>query len=277
MIQRLMLAFAMSFLTLFTIAAADVPDGTAGAQILPRCRIYAYYADKRPYESPNSDPFFAAVFWPTKPYDRRIRSAHLIVRTQTGLYERESDRGVFEFTLPTHESVVSAWVDTTRDRDGNLTVCDPFEAFFVDGFEDVGFTKHYLKHEKNGRVVIDELTQFNLLLGLKVRYPGRRPAGTPISLPEPCSKPDRKAALSGSISISSVQRWAAEQPSVLVDISPYGTVMNVDIEQSAGSRVLDDAMIAAAKGGSFTAARWRCVPVPDRVIVPVGIQPSGQN
>lgn len=252
-------------------AAADAPAVSAPA--VPRCHIFAYYAEKRPYESPNSDPFYAAMFWLTKPYDRHMRSAHLIVRTQSGLFERESIRGAFEFTLPTHESVVSAWVDSTEDRDGKRTACDLAGAFFVDGFGGVPFTKQYLKHEKTGRLGINETTQFDLGFGLRVRHPGRRPAGMPIALPEPCNEPDRNATLSGSLSISTTQApGVGVQPTVLVDLSPYGSVMDIDIEQSAGSRALDDAMIAAAKAGTFSAARWKCVPVPDRLIVPVQIQ-----
>jgi hypothetical protein len=75
----------------------------------------------------------------------RRAAAHLVVRTDTGLYEHLIARpGSAEFTLPTHERVVSAWIDAVGGPDGALQACTPSGAFFVDGFHSSAFAKQYL-------------------------------------------------------------------------------------------------------------------------------------
>jgi TonB family protein len=199
--------------------------------------------------------------------------AHLVVRTETGLFEKDEAKfggkaGGFEFTLPTHERVISAWVDGVRAPDGSMVKCDPTGAFFVNNYNTIQLTKQYKRHEDYSRAIIDLATQTDLGFGIKVRKVGRRPDGLALPMPTPCTEDDRLATIAAALIVTSSENVSPGiTPSVTVDVSPRGSVMDVDIKQSAGSRSLDDAMIAAARKTAFTPARWKCNAIPDRMIV----------
>jgi hypothetical protein len=178
--------------------------------------------------------------------------------------------------LPSHERVVTAWIDAVGGADGTMQRCDPSGAFFVDGYHGVAFTKRYRLEEKGSRSLIARATHLPLLPVLALmplstlRDPGRRPAGDAVASPPSCAEPDRDAIPSVALSVPFVDRVDGEaKPSVVVDVSPIGTVMFVDVVTSAGSRKADDAMIGAALSNNFVPARWRCMSVPDRLILPV--------
>jgi TonB family protein len=252
-----------------------------------RCALTVYYADKRPYESPNSDPFYAVAQEAGVPgHLRRPRrwchpASHLVIRTDTGMFQKILGHpGGSEFTLPTHERVGAAWIDAVGDSTGTLQRCDPSGAFFVDGYRDVTFTKFYRLLEKAGRSEVAGKSHLPLIPVLPLmplaalRDPGRRSAGDAVAAPPPCAEPDRDARAASPIVLRSAE--AADgtvAPSALVDVSPLGRAMAVDVATSSGSRKIDDAMLAAARDTSFTPARRQCSSVPDRLIVPVSFSP----
>ena len=263
---------------LFVVCVSAAPKIAVATESAPSpalgvCAIHTIYADKRPYESPNSNPFYAAVLEPDSGALFVRHEARLVVRTETQLFAKDSEKFVgsgagFEFTLPTHERVISAWVDSVRAPDGSMAKCDPARAFFVNNYNDIQLTKQYKQRESYSRAIVDAATQVDVGFGIKIRKIGRRPDGIALPMPTPCEEDDRKAAIVSPLRVTSPESVTAGiTPSVTVDVSPRGSVMDVDIKQSAGSRSLDDAMIAAARKTAFTPARWKCNAIPDRMIV----------
>jgi hypothetical protein len=251
-----------------------------------RCTLSVYYADKRPYESPNSDPFYAVAVAQDGGVPGHLRrprrwfhpASHLVIRTDTGMFEHVLGHpGGSEFTLPTHERVVAAWIDAVGDATGTLQPCDPSGAFFVDGYHDIAFTKFYRLLEKAGRWEVAGKTHLPLIPVLPLmplttlRDPGRRPAGDRVDAPAPCAEPDRNAHPASPIVLPSADVTVA--PSAVVDVSPLGRAMAVDVATSSGSRKIDDAMLAAVFDATFTPARRKCTNVPDRLILPVWFGP----
>jgi TonB family protein len=254
-----------------------------------RCALRVYYADKRPYESANSDPFYAVAVvgdWGVPGHLQRPRRwfhppSHLVILTDGGMFEKILGHpGGSEFTLPTHGRVVAAWIDAVADATGTLQRCDPSGAFFVDGYHEIAFTKFYRLLEKAGRIEVADKTHLPLIPVLPLmplatlRDPGRRPAGAAVAAPAPCADSDRDAGAASPIVLRSDDNAdATVAPSAVVDVSPLGRAMAVDVVTSSGSRKIDDAMLAAALDAKFTPARRQCTNVPDRLVVPVSFSP----
>jgi TonB family protein len=101
----------------------------------------------------------------------------------------------------------------------------------------------------------------------------RRP-GDAVAAAAPCADSDRDARAASPIVLRSTDvADGAVAPTAVVDVSPLGKVMAVDVATSSGSRKTDDAMLAAALDAKFTPARRQCTNVPDRLVVPVSFSP----
>lgn len=254
--------------------AADVQDVSTARPAA--CLLRVVYALKRPTEAETRDPFYAALLEPSASGEFARAAGRIVMRTEMGLYVREGDAryggSAVLFTLPTHERIVSAWIDASRSPDGSLTPCDPTGAFFAPGYEGEKLTKLGRVRETNRRnqLSAESKNEIDFGFGLRVKSFKTKQlrVGQRVPLPSTCDQDDRRAAIEMEIRLADDGvRDAPSAPSVAVEISPLGTAMDVDIAESAGSRARDDAMLAAARVARYIPARWHCVAVPDRLIV----------